>query len=119
MPIAFLTLLAAVALTYGPSNEKPISPSPTASGEGQSMADTSWPEKRYPRMSERLGLETFDRATLLVPAIADQVLQGHACDRINLVKIANSSTPRGVEYDVLCKNGHQAEIVVDLTPAKS
>ena len=74
-----------------------------------------WPVRPYQRMTQRLGVEVFDRATLRVPLIAQQVWGAGGCDRVDVVTIANQSTPREVVYRVACHNGHEAQLAVDFT----
>ena len=61
-------------------------------------------------MVARLGRETFERATLRIPAIARKASKNPNCDRVTYVGIGDSSTKTSVEYFVLCKNGFRAEL---------
>ena len=75
-----------------------------------SKANQPWPLKEYPRMVARLGRETFERATLRIPAIARKASKNPHCDRVTYVGISNSSTATTLEYFVLCENGFRAEL---------
>ncbi|MCW1431668.1 hypothetical protein OLX23_21365 [Novosphingobium sp. JCM 18896] len=83
------------------------------------LSPGDWPVPPYERMTQRLGGEIFDRATLRVPMIAQEVWGAGGCDRVDVVTIANRSTPRSVIYKVACHNGHQAQIAIDFTAQKT
>src|SRR5688572_29543429 len=56
-----------------------------------SKANQPWPLKEYPKMIARLGRETFERATLRIPAIAQKASKNPDCDRVTYVGIGDSS----------------------------
>lgn len=106
---AIMPLVAVIAL------KAELGMASAGAGRAAYVSMEVWPVRPYQRMTQRLGAEVFDRATLRVPLVAQQVWGAGGCDRVDVVTIANQSTPRAVVYRVACHNGHEAQLAIDFT----
>ncbi|HEY0959202.1 MAG TPA: hypothetical protein VGE05_07990 [Novosphingobium sp.] len=110
--LALVTAIAGLALAKCAIDKD----SQLAGGNAKiSGLEEAWPVRRYPNMVARLGPDIFDRATLYVPTIANQISRKPPCNKVTTVEMERSSRPSAVGYRIYCQNGYSDQVFVDFT----